>query len=115
MITELKFKAGYRAETDEWTCDGERISVPEKLDVIRNALEESGPVLVQHWFLRGACSPQVSVFNDYEDFISDLTEHARAGDNISVWSLGPFMRDTPPLAQGKCPAEDGAIPKRGAY
>jgi hypothetical protein len=25
------------------------------------------------------------------------------------------MRDTAPLAEGKCPADDGAVPKRGPY
>jgi hypothetical protein len=55
------------------------------------------------------------VFEDYEDFIAYLTENARAGDKISVWSLWPFMRDTPPLAHGKCPSEDGAVPNKGPY
>jgi len=50
-----------------------------------------------------------------ENSLAYLTEHARAGDEISVWSLWPFIRDTPPLAHGKCPAEDGAVPRKGAY
>ena len=114
-MTEMKFKPGYRVEADEWICDGEKISSPEKLAGIKKVLEESGPVLVQHKFLRGACAPHEAVFDDYEEFITYLTEHAGAGDKISVWSLWPFMRDTPPLAHGTCPAEDGAVPKGGAY
>jgi hypothetical protein len=78
-------------------------------------LEEDGPVLVQHKFLRGGCGPHTAVFDDYDELVAYLLEHARAGDAISVWSLWPFMRDTPPLAYGKCPAEDGAVPKKGAY
>jgi hypothetical protein len=115
MTPELKFKPGYRVEADEWTCDGEKISAPEKLAAVKKVLEESGPVLVEHRFLRGACAPDVMVFDDYDEFIGYLTERARSGDKISVWSLWPFMRDTPPLAHGKCPADDGAVPKRGAY
>ena len=111
----MKFKPGYRVEADEWTCDGEKISDSSKLAAIKNVLEKDGPVLVEHRFLRGARAPHTVVFNDYEDFVEYLTAEARAGDNISIWSLWPFMRDTPPLAFGKCPAEDGAVPKKGAY
>ena len=111
----MTFKPGYRVEADEWICDGEKISDPAKLATIKKLLEKDGPVLVEHKFLRGARAPHSVVFDDYEDFIEYLTAEARAGDKISVWSLRPFMRDTPPLAFGKCPAEDGAVPKKGAY
>jgi hypothetical protein len=111
----MKFKPGYQVDADEWTCDGEKISTPEKLAAIKAVLEKDGPILVQHKFLRGSRAPHEVVFDDYEDFILYLTEHARAGDKVSVWSLWPFMRDTPPLAYGKCPAEDGTVPKKGAY
>jgi hypothetical protein len=115
MTPPMKFKPGDRVDADEWTCEGEKISTPEKLAAIKRVLEESGPVLVRHSFLRGSCAPHQVVFDDYEEFVAYLTEHARAGDNIGVWDLWPFVRDTPPLAHGKCPADDGAIPKRGAY
>jgi hypothetical protein len=114
-MSERRFKPGCRVEADEWTLDGEKISAPEKLASIKKVLEEIGPVLMQHKFLRGARGPHEVVFDDYEEFIAYLSEHARAGDKISVWSHWPFMRDTPPLARGKCPAEDGAVPKHGAY
>jgi hypothetical protein len=55
------------------------------------------------------------VFDDYEDFTAYLLENARAGDKVSVWSLWPYMRDTPPVASGKCPDADGAVPKKGPY
>jgi hypothetical protein len=112
MIT---FKPGHRVEVDEWTLDGEKISSPEKLAAIRHSLESEGPVLVEHRFLRGSCGPDTLVFADYEEFTTYLVENARAGDLISVWSLWPFMRDTAPLAQGKCPADDGTVPQGGAY
>lgn len=114
-MSDLKFKAGYRVEADQWTVDGEKISESEKLAAIKKVLEKSGPVLVEHKFLRGSRAPHSVVFDDYEELIVYLTEHARAGDKISVWDLWPFMRDTPPLARGKCPADDGAVPKGGAY
>lgn len=110
----IVFKPGYRFEQDCWSLDGEKITASEKLDSIKNALEE-GPILVDHRFLRGSRGPDTLVFGDYEDFIAYLTDNARSGDLITVWSLWRFMRDTAPLAQGKCPAEDGAVPKGGAY
>jgi len=53
----MKFKPGNRVEADEWTCDGEKISTPEKLAAIKAVLEKDGPILVQHKFLRGARGP----------------------------------------------------------
>lgn len=114
-MPELKFKPGCRTEIDEWTCAGEKITAPEKLATIKRVLERDGPVVVSHKFLRGGCGSRTVVFEDYEELIEYLIEHARAGDHIGVWSLWPFLRDTPPLAQGKCPAEDGAVPKKGPY
>ena len=114
-MTEIKFNPGYRVEADEWTREGEKISAPEKLAAIMKVLEKDGPILVEHKFLRGACAPHHAVLDDYDEFIAYLTKHARAGDKISVWSLWPFMRDTPLLAHGKCPAEDGTVPQKGAY
>ena len=114
-MVELRFKPGCRTEADEWTVAGEKISAPEKLAAIKEVLEKTGPVLMRHKFLRGGRGPHDAVFDDYQEFIAYLTENARAGDKITVWSLWPFMRDTPPLAHGKCPGEDGAVPKGGAY
>jgi len=112
MIT---FKTACRAEQDNWSLEGEKITSPEKLAAIKAVLEKDGPILMSHAFLRGGRGPHEQVFDDYEEFVAYLTEHASAGDAISVWSLWPFMRDTPPLADGKCPAEDGAVPKGGPY
>jgi hypothetical protein len=114
-MNEIKFKPGTRTAIDEWTVDGEKISAPEKLAAIKVVVTTVGPVLVEHGFLRGARAPATLAFDDYGDLIEYLTANARAGDSISVWSLGPFMRDTAPLASGKCPDEDGAVPKGGPY
>jgi len=114
-VADLKFKPGVRTEIDRWTTDGEKISSPEKLAAIKVVLKKDGPVLIEHRFLRGGRGPATLVFDDYEDFLAYLTESAHAGDQIRVWSVWPFMRDTTPLACGKCPDEDGAVPQGGAY
>jgi len=114
-MTEIRFKPGVRVESDRWTIDGEKISSPDKLIAIRTVLEKEGPVVLEHKFLRGARGPHTLVFDDYGEFIAYLNESAHAGDKITVWNLWPFMRDTTPLAYGKCPAEDGAVPEGGSY
>jgi hypothetical protein len=114
-MPEMKFKPGHRVEADRWTYDGEKISAPEKLETIKLVLEKDGPVLVEHKFLRGSRAPHTAVFDDFDEFMEYLTVNARAGDKISVWNVWPFMRDTAPLAFGKCPADDGFVPKGGAY
>ncbi len=114
-LSDAMFRPGGRFAEDEWTQEGEKISSPEKLAAIKRTLEADGPVLLEHKFLRGGRAPHTLVFDDYDDLIAYLTNHARAGDKISVWRLWPFMRETPPLAHGKCPDHDGAVPKHGAY
>jgi hypothetical protein len=109
------FKPGARTEADEWTHDGAKISDPEKLSAIEKVLRESGPVLIRHSFLRGGRAPHQVVFDEFDELVEYLTESARAGDNIMVWDLWPYMRDVKPLASGKCPDADGTVPKKGAY
>jgi hypothetical protein len=114
-MSEIIFKAGTRSDLDDWAVEGEKISAPETLGAIKTTLAQEGPILVEHKFLRGGRGPKTSAFDEYDEFIEYLTSNARAGDKITVWSLRPFMRDTAPLASGKCPAEDGAVPKGGPY
>lgn len=114
-MTEIAFKPVAKVEADDWSLAGEKISAPEKLAAIQAVLGRGGPVVLEHKFLRGGRGPRTLAFDDYEELVSYLTENARAGDKITVWSLWPFMRDTPPLAAGKCPAEDGTVPNRGPY
>jgi hypothetical protein len=114
-MPDLKFQPGPRFEPDEWTAEGEKISSPDKLAAIKRAIEHDGPVLLEHKFLRGGRAPHTAVFEEYDELVTYLAANARAGDKITVWNLWPFMRDTPPIAYGKCPDSDGAVPKGGAY
>ena len=104
-----------RYEPDEWSQEGLKITSPENLESVRSVLENEGPILVKHWFYRAATGPQHMVFDDYEDFVSYLNEHAYAGDAFDVWSILRICEGEKCIAQGKCPDEDGLIPRRGAY
>jgi hypothetical protein len=114
-MTSLKFKPGIRTEIDGWTIAGEKFGTSEQLAAIKTVIEREGPVVLEHKFLRGGRGPHIAAFDDEELLLEYLAEHAHAGDKVSVWRLWPFMRDTPPLACGKCPDEDGTVPERGAY
>lgn len=108
-------KTRFRCEGDGWAADGRKITAPEVLEAIRRCLEDEGPIIVEHWFYRGSCAPDRSVFNDAEAFVGYLDAHAFAGDAIHVWSFAAVCRDDSELASGKCPDGDGLVPTRGAY
>jgi len=44
-----------RAEADDWTPNRQKILSPENLAIVRKTLEDEGPIIVEHWFYRGAC------------------------------------------------------------
>jgi hypothetical protein len=114
-MSALTFKTVWRNESHNWLSDGEKISDALKLATIKQVLEKTGPILVEHWFYCGGCAPDRHVFEDYDDFIEYLQQYAKAGDAIHVWDLHPLLRDDNKLVHGKCPAEDGTVPKGGAY
>ena len=116
MNHQLNFRPGTRVATDEWTTDGRKITDSESISAIRDLLNNhGGPVLLEHRYLRGGRGPDHFVFHSFDDVVEYLTDNARAGDNIYVWNIEEFLRDAKPLAHGKCPDADGAVPKKGAY
>ena len=108
-------KIHFRNETDEWTADGHSITAPDVIEAIRRCLEKQGPILVEHWFYRGGSAPDRFVFDDYQAFLDYLDAKAYAGDAIHVWSFDAACRNDNQLAYGKCPDENGLVPRRGAY
>ena len=108
-------KARFRSEADDWTDQGSKITEPDKLDAIRETLENRGSVIVQHWFYRGASAPDRRIFDEYEDFTTWLENETFAGDAIDVWNMADVCLNENLLAEGKCPDEEGLIPRRGAY
>ena len=108
-------KIQWRNEEDEWTNSGKKITDKENLNKIKNILENEGPIIVEHWFYRGASSPERIIFEEYEKFIDYLEKKSFAGDAIDVWSFSELCKPENRIAFGKCPDEEGKIPQKGAY
>ena len=103
-----------RVETDEWTTEGDKITSEENWEIIRQKLER-GSIIVEHWFYRGASCPVLLTFDDFQEFETYLNDETRAGDIIRVWSFGEVCNAENMAAHGKCPADDGCVPRKGAY
>ena len=108
-------KTGFFSEADEWLIDGAKITSPENLETIRKVLEDEGPIILEHRFYRGSSAPDRFVFDDYEDFKQYLDSEARAGDKIYGWNFAGICTAENTLASGKCPDDQGRVPKKGAY
>ena len=108
-------KTRFFCEADEWVTDGVKITAPETLQAIRKVLEDEGPIVVEHWFYRGASAPDRIVFDDFDDFMEYLDSRASAGDAINVWSFAETCTQKNRLAHGKCSDHQGRVPKKGAY
>ena len=108
-------KARWRVEADEWTTEGRKITSEENLEIIRKTFEDEGPIIVEHRFYRGSSAPDRMLFEYFDDFMAYLNSKASAGDSIWVWSYFQICREDNIIAQGKCPDEDGCVPRKGAY
>lgn len=111
----LAFKTVWRNEAHDWSQEGEKISDDRKLALLRRVLEESGPVILEHQSYCGSSAPERLIFDDFDELVDYLSQNAKAGDSIWVWNLEGLLRVDNALVHGKCPAEDGAVPKGGAY
>ena len=99
----------------DWSLEGRNILTPDRLAAIRHVLENVGPVIVEHWFYYGSCSPDRLVFEDYQEFMEYLRSNAKPGDALHVWDFARACRDDNTLINGKYPDEQGRAPNGGAY
>ena len=58
---------------NEWTTDGRNILSPERLAALRDVLEHAGPVIVEHWFYYGGCSPDFAETRTRSQTVSTQT------------------------------------------
>lgn len=103
-----------RAQADEWTTEGDKITSEKNREIVRQKLER-GSIIVEHWLYRGASGPVRLIFDDYQKFETYLSEEAYAGDMIRVWSFSEVCKMENVVAQGKCPDDNGCVPRKGAY
>jgi hypothetical protein len=108
-------KTRFRSEADNWSSDGSKITDSAKLEAIRRTLENEGPIIVEHWFYQGASAPERLIFEAFDEFETWLNEQTYAGDAIDIWSWATACQPDTRLAEGKCPDDDGLVPKGGAY
>jgi hypothetical protein len=103
-----------RYEPDNWTTDGKKILSEESVAKIQAVLSR-GPIIVQHWFYRGASCPRIFSFEDFEDFEAHLKTEAVPGDAFDIWSFNDVCKPADVITEGKLHDSDGCIPKGGAY
>ena len=106
---------GWRAEQDGWSVNGAKINSPENLAIIEAVMEGTGPIIVQHFFYRGARSPELRGFDDFDDFRNWLDHETAAGDIIEVWNFSAVCNPDNVLVSGKYPDERGEVPAHGPY
>ena len=104
-----------RIEADEWRADGQKILSAENVRVIKDTLENEGPIIVEHWFYYGSRAPDRFVFEDFDDFADYVQTKSRIGDAFHVWSFASVCKSENELATGKFPDDDGCVPRKGAY
>ena len=102
-------------ERDEWSTAGRNILSPDQLAKVRDTLDGSGPVIVEHRHYRGSSAPDRLVFDDYDEFRTYLTKNAQPGDALYVWSYAELCRDENATVSGKYPDSNGRVPAKGAY
>jgi hypothetical protein len=100
---------------DSWSLAGPRIDAPEIMSRLRAALEDEGPLTIEHRFLRGASAPHRFICEDYDQLVAYLKVEVRAGDAIWVWDYAAVCRDDNALTHGKKPDQMGRTPERGPY
>ena len=79
-------KKGYVSEGDDWVQGGEMIKSPEKLAKIAAVIERT-VLIVEHRHYRGASAPTRLFFEEQEEFLAYLNDHARPGDAFRAWSF----------------------------
>lgn len=98
-----------------WTLDGPNILSPEIVKVVEQTLLRRGSIIVEHRIMNGGGNPYKLVFDDLEDFMDHLKEHAKPGDHILVWCYDELCRNDNFITRGKMPDSEGRTPIGGAY
>jgi len=115
MKSEFTFKTPWRAEADQWSTTGQKITDPESLALVKTAFSEGKTFVLEHRHYRGSRAPDWVVIDDYDGFEEYLKENAIAGDSVYLFDITACLEDGKQLINGKCPDENDEVPKGGAY
>lgn len=113
-MQEIRVKCHDRYEPDKWTKAGFKITSVEGMTSVSHALNK-GPVIVQHWFYRGASSPDVLALETLAEFTEYVKTKTSAGDMLAIWSFTDVCTQANYIVRGKVPDLDGTTPVFGAY
>lgn len=106
-------KKGYVYEGDDWVQGGELITSPETLAKIAAVVERT-VLIVERRHYRGASAPTRLFFEEQEEFLAYLNDHARPGDAFRAWAFD-LCTEANATAIGKYPDKIGRVPLKGAY
>lgn len=113
-MEEIRVTCHDRYKPDNWTSAGFKITSQAGMEAIQSALNR-GPIIIQHWFYRGASSPFVLAMEVMDEFVTYVKTKTSAGDILSVWSFSEVCTKNNYVVHGKVPDLDGTTPEGGAY
>jgi len=114
-MKEIRVKARSRAPAHCWSITGSKITSPENLEAIRDAIENRGSIIVEHWLFCGASAPNRVVFDEFDEFVEYIQTKTSGGDCLDIWLMHEHCKPENRFLEGMVPDEDGCIPEKGAY
>ena len=112
----LTFRTVDRYEPDDWTTDAPVFSIQKNLDLIEGLTLQGRVLIAEHWHYRGSRRQDRIIVEDFEHFVEHLNDNAVAGDAFDVYDITDlWSKKDSPIISGKCPDENGQVPKGGAY
>ena len=114
-MEEIRVSCRWRNDDHRWTMTGAKITSPDNLAAIRDAMETRGSLVLQHWFYCGSCCPDRMIFDDFDDLLDYLKNKTSGGDAIDLWLMHDLCKQDNRFLEGKIPDEDGCVPEGGAY
>ena len=114
-MKEIRVKSRWRDEGHRWSINGSRITSPENLETIRDAIENRDVIILEHWHYCGSTAPDRMVFDDFDAFVEYVQHKTSGGDAIDIWLMHDHCRPENRFLEGKIPDEDGCVPDGGAY
>ena len=112
----LTFKSPFRSDDDDWTPDGPKFTDSKTLAKVAELLEAGRFLIAEHWHYRGSRAPDRIDVEYLDDFVEYPEKNAIAGDVVDIFDLSDgWVSRGKSVVSGKCPDEQGEVPRTGAY